>query len=491
MRRFILPIFLFLILQISFASQINAEEKEKIGLSLGKVSELALENNLDIQITRFDAYIKRNDLYGAVSIFDTILSGSITYEDDQRKSTSSLAGSKSKTTGYEFDLEKKLPMGTTLGIGFDHTRNWSNSAYATTNPAHDSQASLFLTQEIGKNFFGLVDRNEVKITKLDIENSDYTSIDKIEQYLADVQKAYWKVVLNREKVKIREEMLDRATSLYKIYQQKTKIGLAENPDLYAVEANMNIRKNELLSSQNDLRMAENNLLLKLNMNDREKIDIVIEDLLNVEGVQEQAFIESLKMAINNRRDYKSAFNEVEAKNLKVAMKKNNLWPEIDLEASITRNGVAKYYKDAMDDIIGQDNPQYYYGIKFKYPLENSSAKGQYETAKLEKAKSLVLLKKKEREIVVEVNDAVGTVNTTLEKVKNNYIVVNLQEKKLGEEEKRFKLGRSNSDTLIRFHDDLLVAKISLADSLYQYNSDFIDLRVGENSLLGEYWKDEL
>jgi len=491
MRKFVLIITVISILQLSLAGQLGANDKEQVELSLIKVSELALENNLDIQLTKFDAYIKRNDLYDAISVFDTILSASIAYEDDQRQTASTLAGTKSKTTDYAFDLEKKLPTGTTLGLGFDHTRNWSNSAYVSTNPYHDSQATLSITQNIGKNFFGLIDRTDIKITKLDIENSDYSSIDKIEEYLADVQKAYWKVISNREKVKIREEMLDRAESLYKIYQQKTKIGLAENPDLYAAEANMNIRKNQLLGSQNDLRMAENDLLLKLNMKDREKVEMVIGEELGVEGIQEEDFVESLKMAIENRRDYQSAFNEVESKRLNVVRKKNSTWPEIDLEASIARNGVAKYYKDAMDDIVGENNPKYYYGIKFKYPLENSSAKGKYQSAKLEQAKSLILLKKQEREIVVEINDSVGTVNTTLEKVRNNYTVVSLQQRKLEEEEKRFKLGRSNSDTLIRYHDDLLTAKISLIDSLHQFNSDFIDLRLDENSLLDEYWKDTL
>ncbi len=491
MRKFVLIIIVISILQLSLTGQLGANDKEQVELSLIKVSELALENNLDIQLTKFDAYIKRNDLYDAISVFDTILSASIAYEDDQRQTASTLAGTKSKTTDYAFDLEKKLPTGTTLGLGFDHARNWSNSPFVSTNPYHDSQVTLSITQNIGKNFFGLIDRTDIKITKLDIENSDYSSIDKIEEYLAGVQKAYWKVILNREKVRIREEMLDRAESLYKIYQQKTKIGLAENPDLYAAEANMNIRKNQLLGSQNDLRMAENDLLLKLNMKDREKVEMVIGEELGVEGIQEQDFVESLKMAIDNRRDYQSAFNEVESKRLNVVRKKNSTWPEIDLEASIARNGVAKYYKDAMNDIVGENNPKYYYGIKFKYPLENSSAKGKYESAKLEQAKSLILLKKQEREIVVEINDSVGTVNTTLEKVRNNYTVVSLQQRKLEEEEKRFKLGRSNSDTLIRYHDDLLAAKISLIDSLHQFNSDFIDLRLDENSLLDEYWKDTL
>ena len=145
----------------------------------------------------------------------------------------------------------------------------------------------------------------------------------------------------------------------------------------------------------------------------------------------------------------------------------------------------------MDNIKDSDNPKYYFGISISYPLENTDARGKYQTAKLDKAKSMILLKKKEREILTEISNAVGNVNTTLEKVRNNYKIVQLQESKLNEEEKMFKLGRSDSDTLIRYHDDLLVAKIGLSDSLYQFYSDFIDLKLEENSLLDEYWNDVL
>jgi len=478
-------------LQFILNCPLFAKDKRKIELTLEKVSQLALINNLDIQITKYDAYIKCNNIYDAISIFDSILNASISYEDDQLQRTSTLGATKSKTTDYGIDLSKKTRTGTTIGVGFDHTRGWSDSAYSASNPSHESQATVSVKQEVGKNFFGLIDRTDVKVTKLDIENSGYTSLDKIESYLADAQKAYWNVILSREKVEIREEMLDRALSLYKIYKQKVKMGLAENPDLYAAEANMNIRKNQLLISQNNLRMAENDLLLKLNLEDRDEIEIVIDEEMSVAQTQEQLFLESLRMAIDNRRDYKKAINDVEAKKLNLVMKENNLWPEIDLEASFVRNGVAQQFKDAARGITASDNPKYYFGINFKYPLENSEAKGQFKSAEFDKAKALVLLKKKEREVVVEVHDSVGTVNTTLENARNNYTIVQLQEAKLKEEEKRFKLGRSDSDTLIRYHDDLLIAKISLVDSLYEYYSDFIDLRVKENSLLDEYWESGL
>ena len=475
-----------LFLSFIWHGDVSAQEKTKLELTLDKVSEMTLANNLDIQIAKYDAYIKRNDIYNAISIFDAILSGSVTYEDDQLKRTSSIGGSKSKSSDYNLGVLKKLNTGTTVEFDYDHSRDWSDSSFATLNPAHDAQASVALKQDIGKNFFGIIDRNDVAITRLEIENSDYSSIDKIEAYLADTQKAYWKFVLNREKVTIYEEMLDRASSLYKIYTQKVKIGLAEEPDLYAAEANVGIRKNQLLVSQNDLQLAENDLLLKLNLESRNTIEIVTSEILTIDRVEQQDFLSSLRLAIDKRRDYQQALNEVKSKKLNLVTKKNSLWPEIDLEGMFAMNGVAKKFADAFQRVGDVDHQEYAFGVSFSYPLENSDAKGKYYSAQLEKAKSIVLLKKKEREIVVEINDGIATVNSQLEQVRNNHAIVQLQEAKLQQEEKRFRLGRSNSDTLIRFHDDLLEAKITFVESLYQFYGKFIDLRVKENSLLDEY-----
>ena len=98
-----------------------------------------------------------------------------------------------------------------------------------------------------------------------------------------------------------------------------------------------------------------------------------------------------------------------------------------------------------------------------------------------------VLTDKELKEVIDSSKLVRKYNETIDR-ESAYELLNVKierAEKLAEEEKRFKLGRSNSDTLIRYHDDLLIAKISLADSLYQYNSDFIDLRLKENSLLDE------
>ncbi len=251
-------------------------------LSIADVTRLALENNFDIQIAKFDAYIQRNDLLEAVSIFDTILSASASFEDDQLKQSSTIFGSKTLTNTYSLNLSKKLPTGTTLSLGVSDTRDFTNSSFATINPSHEALAKFSLTQSLGKNFFGLIDRNEIKITKLDIENSDWTSLERIERSLAQAQKAYWAVVLFSEELDIKREEYKRARALYEIYSKKIHFGLIEDPDLYASEANMIQRENDVLASLDQLNAAKDALLLLLNEENR-RIRIKPLDHLTLEG----------------------------------------------------------------------------------------------------------------------------------------------------------------------------------------------------------------
>ncbi len=489
-----ISILIILFLALFWIKGLNAKQplvssQDHIYLSLDDVSHLALENNLDIQIAKYDVYIKRNDILEAESIFDTILSADISFKNDQTKSSSVLAGTKTTAHDYKIGLSKKIPSGTTLGLEFQNTRTWTNSSYISVNPNHDASIKFSITQPVGKNFFGLIDRGDIKITKLDIANADYTCLDKIESYLASVQGSFWKFVLLKEELQIKREMLKRAENLYKIYKSKLQIGLVEEPDLLATEANVNIRKNEVLIAEENLEITKNQLLLELN---EEKLDLKIHPLEELSLDSKRIdLISSLKQAIENRRDYLKAKNDVTSKDIKVTMKKNNLWPEIDIEASFLRNGLSQDYKTAWQGISSENNPEVYVGLTFSLPLENRDAKGQFQKAKLEKAKYLLLLKKSERQILTQINDRITQLNTAIGKATTNENIVDLQQRKLKAQEIRFHSGRSNSDLMIRYQQDLLDAELSLAQSLYKYKIAVINLKLTQNSLLDEYWKEEL
>jgi len=111
--------------------------------------------------------------------------------------------------------------------------------------------------------------------------------------------------------------------------------------------------------------------------------------------------------------------------------------------------------------------------------------------KIEKAKALINLKKTEREVLIQIKDSVRDCNILGKRLNKQKIVVKLQEEKLAAELKRYQYGRSDTDTIIRYQDDLLSSKLLYTQALLDYQEALIELALKENSLLDRFWKDTL
>lgn len=457
--------------------------------SLEEVTKLALDNNFDIQLTKYDAWIARTKKGVAESVYDTVIDMEVKYRNDQSKSTSTLLGTKSVDNDYNLGFSKKTPIGTTLSVDMTNNRNWSDSSAVTLSPSHDSTLELTIEQDLGKNFFGLQDRGEIKITKIDIENSEYSSLEKIEEDIAKVQKAYWDLVLSYNHFEIQKDMVQYAKNFYDLHQEKLKDGLVEMPEAIASEAHYKNSLNDLLKARNIVESKINVLKLLLNISDRSAKIIPIDDFFLSE--EDQQLEESLKQAFMCRPDYKKTLNDIKSKNIYVEMKENNIWPEVNLKASFARNGIADHFKHAVRQISKEDNPDFFAGITISFPLENNEAKSQFKKAELEKAKALLEIKSLERKITIGIIDQVRSCNVLRELAFNNEAIADLQQQKLKEEEKRFNRGRSNTDTIIRYQEDFLEAQFLASKAMFEFYTSIVDLRCKEGTLLNLYWEGDL
>ena len=471
--KLIIIFFVALIFIIATNLTLAQEGKEPvICLSMEDCLKKAACNNLDIRIAGFDAMIKKTDLDYSKSIFDTILELDANYEADERMTSSTIAGTRGVTSNYDLGLSRKFSFGTDVELDFTNEKD---------RGAWDSEIRLTLTQPLAKNRVGLIDRGEIEITKLDILNMDSSVLDRIEEAMASVQKSYWALVLAYKRLAIRKDMLEKAGGLFKLNKEKLKTGLVEETDLLASRANLEQRKADLLVSENEVETAINDLKLKID-------DITINRIVPTRELlldeRELALTVSMNRAIKYRRDYQRAKNDIKAGNIKTKIESNARWPEVDLEGSFAINGVDKEFANALDRMSGTNN-RYYCGIKFTFPFENREAGSQYKKATFEKAKALVNLYRVERIIFTEIDEKVRNCNLNRNRVKKYLEVERLQGLKLEEEEKKFRYGRSDSDTVIRFQQHLFDARMQKLNALIDYKNSIIDLERAENSLLSK------
>ncbi len=467
----------------------DAADVETFLIDEAGVADLALTNSLDIQIARFDASIKRTELMEAESVFDTFLNAQAGYSDDQKDVASAFLGTKNTESEYSFGIEKKLPTGTTVNFTAGNVRTHTDSSFSTVNPSHEATISATLTQNLGKNFFGIADRGLIRMTKLDIENTEYTSLTDIEAALFEVLRAYWNLVLKKESLRIRIEMRQQADRLYKIYENKLGMGMVEEVDMAEIRGHLRRLDVGVLNAGLDLVMAKNDLLFLLNVNNlRVELEPMDELDINPESVD---LYNSLQVAVAARRDYRKMRNELEKNNVDLAVKKNALWPEIDLEASLTKNGIDSEYHNAWEKTTDADYRQFYVGLQVKLPLENRKARAQKKAVQLKKEQLLLSLKRIERLILRELNNQVTRVNTLKNEVELTREIVELQKVKLAQEHKRLEWGRSNADVMVRYEDDVLQAMLDEARALYTYRIGVLELARRQNILLDYYWKEGL
>ena len=454
-------------------------------LSLAETTRMALTYNFDIQLAKYDTWISRTGRMAAESVYDTVIDVLVSYEDDQSARSSTLLGTKNIENNYNLGISRKLPTGTRVGIDFDNNRSWSDSSFATINPSHDSSLSLTVEQELGKNFFGLQDRGRIKVTQKEIENAEFILLEKIEMSLAEVQKAYWDLVLQTERVRIEQQMLEHARELRDNNKEKIRHGLVEEPDLLASEANYKQRQNDYQSALDQQRSAEFVLRLLLNFTDL-SYQVTAKDPFDTSlGFDEGS--QALARAFTNRRDYQAIRAMVAAKDIQLTIQQNDMWPQINLKATMTRNGVDDHFNQAIEKITHENNPDLYTEVNVEMPFENHQSRAELKAAEYDKAKAIVALKQLERRIMINVLDQVRHCHIAKELAQNAVEIADLQARKLAAEEKRFQAGRSNTDTLIRYQDDAVQAQWRAAQAMHRLHVAVVELQKREGSLLDQYW----
>lgn len=458
-------------------------DSQQEGISLEECVTYAVRNSFEAKMAKLDLMIAETDKLFAEAVFDTFLFGEAGYIEDKRQPASVFAGNDSQTNIYSAGISKEFLTGTQVNATWSDQRDWVNSQFVTRNPSHDAQLMLEVTQPVGSNFFGYVDRTNLSVTNLAIKNAGIELQNRIEQLISDVEKDYWDLVYAKRSMEIHKNMLERARDLNETNKRNFDTGIIERVDLLASEANVLTREKDYLIARDTYRRTEENLKLIMNMNEEDRI--FPEEGFSSEP-EEFDLGECLKTAFENRRDYKIRKRDVKIKDLKLKMKWNEKWPEIDLKGSFGMNGLEGDFDKAAGKTTVRDNTYYYAGIEVTVPVENSQARGGYKKASYEKEKAIVALKETERTIITQVGNDLRLVLTMNASVSNMTEAVKLQREKLDEEGKRYKYGRSTTKRLIDYQTDLLNAERQEAIELLARERSRVELERDMSTLLGKY-----
>src|SRR5450631_3949875 len=291
----------------------------KLYLSLNDAIALALENNLDIAIARYNLNIADTDIWranagsstrgvntglvqgtpggtgsgvgttstgggaggttsgsggagagtaglvtstsgvgAAVPLFDPILTGTLQLDQTRAQSPNAFgnAFTDTHTATYDFGYQQGFAWGTNLSVGFNNSRNTSTSTFQTHSPQLNSNFRATISQPLLSGFGLLPNTRFIKIAKNNREISDVAFRLQVITTVNQIENIYWDLVNAYENVKVQQDSLTLAQKTFSDNRKQVEIGTLAPIEVVRAQSVVATNQQSLIVAQTNLQLQQ-------------------------------------------------------------------------------------------------------------------------------------------------------------------------------------------------------------------------------------------
>jgi outer membrane protein TolC len=485
----------------SFSQEKQEKEEAVLALTLEDAIMRTLKNNYGVAIQVLNPEIADLSVSRAREIFYPQLSFDYGSRDTKNASYSFLDASESVITkyySYDAGVSQLLPTGGTLTASVTNYKNDTNSNFQTINPRYSSTLRFDFQQPLLQGFgpkmtkFNiLVSENNYQMSRNDLEATIATIINTVTQ-------AYWNLVYSIENLKVGTQALELAQDLLAKNQRAVEVGTLAPIEILSAQAEVATRQADILSAQADVKNNMDRLRTIINLPEAEmKQALPIKPLDSPQFAESKISVdEALAMAMENRPELKSLKVSVKTQDLNLSYAKNQLLPNLSLNASYWSPGISGdqilYLNNnpltgqivgtvpggigsAVKDAFGFKYQNWSVGLSLDIPLSSIFSRASEAQAKLNLDQAMLQLKNEEQTIYLEIRNGVRTLETNYERVQAYKVARELAEQKLSAEEEKLRVGLSTNFTVLSYQRDLNSARISELRSIVDYLNSQVNL----------------
>lgn len=464
----------------------NATNQTK-SLTLRECVERALENNLEIKSQRINPTIQTWGVVGAQGTYDPVLSGGLNYQD----SSSPLAPDQAISLGRSsvkqqrlnstVGLAGKLPTGATYDFFGSSTRT---SGDLNSNFVYTGSAGVSGTQPLLKNFGFGINAATIRIAREDKTIAIQNFVQLVMSKINDVSTAYYELVFAIENHKAALENRELAQQLLDENRKRQEVGTMSPLDVIQAEAGVAESEQSVITTGRAIKDNENTLkrLICQQVIEFRGVSLVPVDYPLVQMVALDVE-ESTRTALEMRADYLSALHTLERQNISVQFDRNQLWPQIDLQGSYAANGRGDTADTFANNTAGGNTPTWAIGVVVSVPLGNRQARSSYHIARLDADQAVLSLKSLEQDIVVQVDNAVGHVESNLKSVEAARAATRLAQESLAAEKKKLLAGTSTTFLVLQAQTQLATARSAESRAEADYGESLVALDLAQGTIL--------
>ena len=348
-------------------------QQGQLRLSLQDAIDLALQNNVDIYISRYTPWLAEANLLRTTSgagariavpnpgqtpqiNFDPSIT--TTLGMDQRSfpvnnpltagtgTAANAAGSLGTHTAFaNVAYTQGFHTGTFYSVAFNNTRLSTTSPAVFFNPSVTSNMSITVSQQLLNGFGLLANERNIRVARLNKNIADQTFLLQVITSVTAVSNAYWELVFARGNVDVNRQSVALAEKLYSDNQKQVEIGTLAPLEVIRAEAQLAAAQQGLISAQT-VQLQNQITLMNLIARDStarslENVEIIpTEQVTPPELVESVPLEDALREAFRKRPDVLQSEETLKIDDINGRATRRALLPILTLSGTYASAGLA-------------------------------------------------------------------------------------------------------------------------------------------------------
>ena len=347
----------------------------KLELTLQDAVELALANNMDIVVARYNPWFADTDIlktesggtgrgtagasfpFSTANIpflsFDPLITGTVLFDQIAvpvnnpflaGTGTTGVGAVSAHTAEYNFAVSQGFSSGTTVNLAWDNTRS-SSSALNLFNPAVQSSLYVTVSQQLLNGFGFFANRRNILISKNNRKIADLAFAQQAITTVTNTINTYWELVYARQNVDVQQQAVTVAEKLYSDNKKQLEIGTMAPLDVTRAESELATDNQNLIVARTAQLQQEQNLKNAISK------DPLAANFVNVqilpadkptppEAIEASSFEDALREAFVKRPDLQEQFYNLKNADIDARATRSALLPVATINGRYGSQGLS-------------------------------------------------------------------------------------------------------------------------------------------------------
>jgi len=368
--------------------------RESVRMSLSEIIQRTVAYNLDVKVASYDPAIEATRVIEADSRFDPTFFSNLQYQDSKiltpaqgLQQSNPFDPTVSRVTQFQAGLRQNLTGGGQVELRTG-TQRIERNTFIEPNPYYLNDLTLQVTQPLLRDFgFQVNDartviaRNTQRVSLLELRRT-------IEDNLELAERTYWQLVQAERELAIAERLYNETVRTVDLL--KARVGQdVSRVQVSQAFASAESRAAALLRARQQVQNLSDQL--KRIMNDPDMPVSSGTTVLPASDPVEQpitfVFEDQIKTALDNRLELGQQQLRIDSATLAMAVAKNNLLPQLNLQATGALQGVGDSVGNAFEN-VEDEYSTWSIGFQLEIPIGNRAARSIHNRSKLQRQQAI-------------------------------------------------------------------------------------------------------